>query len=235
MSQPFKPAGNRYMKMFGFLAGSLLICLVSSIVQAKEIPQYTETEGIGKTMLDTVVVTGPYSVELLKQSSSRESIFSDVHRPLGIFSHFTWGADLGASIDMGGCDMSTFDADVFFGYKNAIIKTVGVGAGIHQAFGNGHNFIPVYAMFRSSFRRKPSLFFFDAKAGYSFNTISNSHSQGGIYGSVGIGINLAISKHFQSHIILSYGYFGMSAINAEDINYDGRHINYAQLRIGANF
>lgn len=232
--QMFKPTRRLRMKMLGLFVG-LLFTYITGQAGNNDVRSQDYGIGVEKTELDTIIVTAPYSMESLKRSSSRESIFPDVHRPLGIFSHFTWGADLGASIDMGGSDMSTFDVDVFLGYKNSFIRTVGFGAGIHQAFGNGHNFIPVYAMFRSSFRKKPSLFFADVKAGYSFNTISNSHSQGGIYCSVGVGINLAISKHFQSHIILSYGYFGMSAIDAEDMTYDGKHINYAQLRIGANF
>lgn len=201
---------------------------------------YTQTFSRDKSSyevvkLDTITVTASISTDSYKYSSGRESIFPDIHRPLGIFSHFTWGVDLGASIDMSGTDMSTFDADVFLGYKNSWIRSVGAGVGIHQAFGNGHNLIPVYALFRSSFRKKPSLFFFDMRAGYSFNHINNTDRQGGAFGSVGVGINLAMSKHFQSHIILSYGYYVTKAVSDLTAGFDASHINYAQIRIGANF
>lgn len=166
---------------------------------------------------------------------NRESLFPEKSQNLGIQSHFSWGADIGASIDVGGDDMSTFDIDVNLGYKNKFFRLIGVGAGIHRAFGNGCNFIPIYALIRTSFREKPSLFFLDLKGGYSFNSIGYNNSQGGAYASIGCGINLAMSNKFKSHIILSYGYFGMKAINNAAINFDGNHINYAQIKFGVSF
>lgn len=149
--------------------------------------------------------------------------------------HFTWGIDLGASIDLSGEDMSTFDAETYFGYKGTWIRTAALGAGIHKAFGNKYTFIPLYAMVRTSFRSKPSLFFFELKAGYSFNTLSDSGSFGGACGSFGLGINLAMSKTIQSHIILSYGYFTLRKATDLAIPYSGDNINSAVLRFGVNF
>ncbi len=165
----------------------------------------------------------------------RESIFPEGSTPLGAMSHFTWGADIGASIDVGGDDMSSFDVDVILGYKDKFIRAVGVGVGVHRAFDNGYTFIPLYVVFRSSFRKQPSLLFLDLQGGYSFNTLGSGNSQGGAYVSVGLGINLAMSKKFNSHIILSYGYFGLKSINDANIIFDGKNINYAQIKFGINF
>lgn len=162
------------------------------------------------------------------------SLLPHLDRPLSL-SHFTWGADAGASIDLGGNDMSTFDVDAYFGYKGRFIRTAAIGSGIHKAFGNQYTFIPVYAMVRTSFRSKPSLLFMEVKAGYSFNTLDDSGSQGGFYGNVGVGINLAMSPKFNSHIVLSYGYFGLKKAQDTPMPYDGSCINYAVLRFGVNF
>lgn len=171
----------------------------------------------------------------VKPNNKRESLFPESSRNLGNQSHFSWGADIGASIDVGGDDMSTFDIDINLGYKNKFFRLIGIGAGIHRAFGNGYNFIPVYAVIQTSFREKPSLFFLDIKGGYSFNSIGSKNHQGGAYASIGCGINLAMSNKFKSHIILSYGYFGMKAINNVAVNFDGNHINYAQIKFGVSF
>lgn len=149
--------------------------------------------------------------------------------------HFTWGFDAGASIDMNGNNMSTFDAEGFVGFRNSFIKALGGGVGIHRAFGNGTNFVPVYMIFRSSFRTKPSLFFFNLKVGYSFNTLSDSPTKGGVNFSAGVGINLAQSKNFSTHIVLSYGFFHLDRDQQIAANMKIRHIDFAQLRFGVAF
>ncbi|MCM1319244.1 MAG: hypothetical protein NC217_02545 [Muribaculaceae bacterium] len=153
----------------------------------------------------------------------------------GLRQHFTWGIDLGASIDLSGEDLSTFDAETYFGYKGNWIRTAALGAGMHKAFGNKYTFIPVYALLRTSFRSKPSLLFFELKAGYSFNTLNDSGSFGGAYGSFGLGVNLAMSKSFQSHIVLAYSYYTLRHATDLDIPYSGDNINSAVLRFGVNF
>lgn len=150
-------------------------------------------------------------------------------------SHFTWGADVGSSVDLSGSDMTTFDIDAYFGYKGTMIRTAAAGIGVHKAFGNSYTFIPVYALLRSSFRSEPSLFFMEVKGGYSFNTLADSGSAGGAYGSVGVGINLAMSPRLQSHIILSYGFFTLHKASELAIPYVGDNISYAVLHFGINF
>lgn len=162
------------------------------------------------------------------------SIFPERVKPL-FLSHFTWGADVGASIDLGGEGLSTADLDAYLGYKGKFMRTAAVGVGIHKAFGNQYTFIPVFALLRTSFRSQPSLCFFELKVGYSFNTLHNSGSSGGAYGSVGVGVNLAMSRSFQSHIVLSYGFFTLKNATQLAVPYSGDNISSACLRFGINF
>lgn len=169
------------------------------------------------------------------KTQERESLFPGRSRNLA-FSHFTWGAEAGASLDLTGHDLSTFDVDVLFGYKNAYIKLAGFGAGIHRTVQGGDNFIPVYATIQTSFRKQPSLFFFTAKIGYSFNTISDSPTFGDLSSTLGVGINLSRSQTAQTHIILSggYRYFNRRHINMVE-KIDQHYIYIARLCFGISF
>lgn len=165
---------------------------------------------------------------------NRESLFPDKQLSLS-GSHFTWGAEVGASVDMDGNNLSTFDLDAVLGYKNKYLKIVGVGAGIHRALGSGNMFIPVYALIRTSFRQKPSLFFLNFRTGYSFNTIGDSPIFGDFSTAAGLGINLAMSRKFQSHIIISYVYRHFSSRNQDVARLSINNSNLAQISFGVNF
>lgn len=164
----------------------------------------------------------------------RESIFGD--SPSLENSHFTWGADAGASIDLTGHDMSTFDIDILLGYKNRVIKTVGVGVGIHRSVLGHDNFIPIYLLFRSSFTSKPSLCFLNIRAGYSFNTIEDSPMFGDYNAAIGCGFNLSRSKSASTYLICNLGY---RYFNERHRNYveriDTHAVWTAQLQFGVNF
>lgn len=170
----------------------------------------------------------------MQADDSHGSIFPDGSVSLSK-SHFTWGVDLGSSIDMTANNLSTFDAEANLGFKNDFFKIAGIGAGVHKAFGSGNMFVPVYGVIRTSFRSEPSPVFFNFQAGYSFNTFSDSSSDGGFNMSVGIGMNLAISKLFKSHIILSYGYFHINRNHLSDISISNSNVSLARLAIGVNF
>lgn len=150
-------------------------------------------------------------------------------------THFTWGAEAGASLDMTSQDLSTFDLDAFLGYKNPRIKVLGVGAGIHRAVHTGSNLIPVYALFRSSFRSKPSLCFLQLQAGYSFNSIVHAKSRGDVMGSVGVGINLQQAKLAQSYVLLSLNCNHFSDRTIADTPIDRKYVLFARLAIGVGF
>ena len=168
-------------------------------------------------------------------NEERESLFPK--RSLSLAkSHFTWGAEAGASLDLTGHDMSTFDVDVLFGYKNSYIRMLGFGAGIHRTVQHGDNFIPIYATIQTSFRKKPSILFMSAKIGYSFNTINDSPTFGDFVSALGLGVNLSRSRLASSYIILSagYRYFNRRHLNMID-RLDQHYVYIAQLRFGVSF
>lgn len=165
---------------------------------------------------------------------ANESIFPEGSKPLSD-SHFTWGAEIGGSIDMTGNNLSTFNIDAFFGYKNPWIRTLAVGAGVHRAFGNANMFIPVYAMFRSSFRSKPSILFFSSKFGYSFNTIEDAGTKGGFKANIGLGINLAMSRRFRSHVIIACEYFRLDTRQAPGAGLSSRNVFFGNIAFGVSF
>ena len=170
----------------------------------------------------------------LDNKEERESLFPKASKDLGS-SHFTWGAEFGASIDLSGYDTSTFNVDAVFGYKNNYFRILGAGAGIHKSLGSRDNFIPVYAMMRTSFSTRPRLFFMSLKVGYSFNTMGDSPMFGDTNAQLGAGINLAMSKKFQSHIILAYEFRHFNKRHKYILNDKEDDISLATISFGVNF
>ena len=82
-----------------------------------------------KHYIITIAITLLMSLHIMAAGKSDEAQASSK------INHFTWGADIGSTIDISGNDMSTIDIDAFFGYKNKFIRTVGLGAGIKSAIG----------------------------------------------------------------------------------------------------
>ncbi len=169
-----------------------------------------------------------------EEKEERESLFPKATKNLG-FSHFTWGAEFGASIDLSGYDTSTFNVDAVFGYKNNYFRILGAGAGIHKSLGNGDTFIPVYALMRTSFSPRPRLFFMSLKVGYSFNTMGDSPTFGDTSAQLGAGINLAMSRKFQSHIILAYEFRHFNKRHKYILNDKAEDISLATISFGVNF
>lgn len=178
--------------------------------------------------------SAPIANDSISPMPEREAIFQGKSLSLA-FSHFTWGVEVGSSLDMTTHDFSSFDVDAVLGFKNSFIKIAGVGAGIHRSIHKGNNFFPVYAVFRTSFRKEPSLLFMNLQAGYTFNTIDGSHTSGDFYGALGLGINLSQSKTVKSYIIASLACQYFREESMEKIDLDTNHILYAKLVFGVNF
>lgn len=172
--------------------------------------------------------------ESVPEKEERESLFPNATRDLGN-SHFTWGAEFGASIDVSDCNTSTFNIDAVLGYKNNYFRILGAGVGVHRSLGNGDSFIPVYALIRTSFSSRPRLCFMSLKLGYSFNTIGDSPTFGDTNSQLGLGINLAMGKKFQSHLILAYEFRHFNSRNKMKINEDVNNISLATISFGVNF
>ncbi len=174
------------------------------------------------------------SVSKVEETEERESLFPNATRNLDT-SHFTWGAEFGASIDLSGYNTSTFNIDAVLGYKNKYLRILGAGVGIHRSLGTGDNFIPVYGLLRTSFSSRPRLFFMSLKVGYSFNTMGDSPTFGDTNSQIGWGINLAMSKKFQSHIILAYEFRHFNARHKHVLNDKANDISLATISFGVNF
>lgn len=225
----------KIIKPIAIFTMGLAFCLASILtVEAKKItiPLQNATTSVDANR--DSVARAVVKEEVTNTGNTRESFFPGKTKSLA-FSHFTWGAEAGASVDMTSHDLSTFDVDVLLGFKNKFIKLAGIGGGIHHSIYSGNNFIPVYAVLRTSFRSKPSLLFLNLQAGYSFNTVKHSGTVGDFCSAIGVGINLQQSNIAKSYIILSCAYQNFSEASRVKTDIDTRDIFYAKLVIGVNF
>lgn len=152
--------------------------------------------------------------------------------PVLAMRHFTWGVAAGSGIDVTSHDMSTINIDAFFGYKGRAIDVAGIGTGIDVNISNSGRFFPVYAIFRTSFRSKPSICFFDLRAGVAFNNMPNNHNQTTPYINPGVGFNLARSDKFRSYLLIGYVWNGLKSFDDTEINHG---ISYFSAGIGISF
>lgn len=150
-------------------------------------------------------------------------------------SHFTWGADLGSSIDLTGQDMTSIDIDASFGYRGNYIQLAGLGAGIRMMTSNSSRCMPIYGIVRSNFAKNPTLCFAELKAGISLNNLYTDIYQQRMFGSLGLGIRLASGKTFSSHLLLAYEFMQVSRTSDPEAIRPLGSIHCASIRIGVNF
>lgn len=215
-----------------------VLSLMFATAQAKEIkiPVAASADIVPETKnrLENQFDSGALVITNDTTTTVEDALFPEKTKNLA-FSHFTWGAEFGSSIDLTGHNLSTFDLDLNFGFKNSFIKLAGVGVGIHRSIASGDNYIPVYAVFRSSFRKKPSLLFLNLQFGYSFNTIDNSPTFGDFSSAIGIGVNLMQSRRAKSYIILSAGSRYFNENHKSLVRLDTQYVYIGKLVIGVNF
>ena len=149
--------------------------------------------------------------------------------------HFAWGIDVGSSIDLSGNDLSSIDISAYFGYKNAILRTLGIGVDLRNSLGNSHTMIPVYAMLRTNFSSSVTLCFADIRSGYSFNTLNTTDKANGLFLSAGIGFNLYTSASVKSHIILSYSFNELKPDDSLGFPRFNHSLSAMSVKIGVNF
>lgn len=179
-----------------------------------------------KTLLTAIIFCAPL---LASARITVDSVADDSPR------HVLVTTEVGSSIDLGSHDMSTFDIDIAAAYTNPFIRALGIGVGVHRSFGTNNTFIPIYALFQSSFRTKPSPFFFSLKVGYSFSTVGSSAMYGDTSAMAGVGINLMTKKNFRSHIILGFGYRHYNQKHQSAISLDTQNVALANLAFGISF
>lgn len=148
---------------------------------------------------------------------------------------FTWGADIGSSIDLSAHDMSSIDFGAAVGMRRGWIRFLGAGIGANVMVSNSCRSYPIYAIFRPQYPRLSRLVFLDTRLGAVLNYLPDNVSQTDLYGSLCVGINLATGRKFTSYILVGYSYVGRRDVSAEagDIHYDPLHI--ATIRLGIAF
>ncbi|MDD6777566.1 MAG: hypothetical protein PUD91_00830 [Bacteroidales bacterium] len=149
--------------------------------------------------------------------------------------HFAWGIDVGSSIDLSGNDLSSIDISTYFGYKNSVIRTLGVGVDLRNSLGNSCTMIPVYAMLRTNFSSALTLCFADIRSGYSFNSLNTAAKSNGLFLSAGLGFNLYTSATVHSHIILSYSYNDLKPDDSLGFPRFTHSLSAMSVKIGVNF
>ena len=149
---------------------------------------------------------------------------------------FAWGAEAGSSIDMSANDMSSIDISASFGYKRGWIKFLGIGAAMDIMVSNSSRSFPIFASFKTNFRKRPSLVFMDLRAGVAVNYLPNDYQQTGAYSYVGLGINLARGRKFSSYVTIGYTFKDFHRIETRAgsfISLDDLHM--ASVRLGVTF
>lgn len=148
---------------------------------------------------------------------------------------FAWGADLGASIDMSGNDMSSIDFGLAFGMKRGWINFLGVGAQANIPVSNSFRSYPLFLLFRTNFTDRPTRFFWELKGGASLNYLEHNHQQTGIYGSTGVGFRLAGNSKFSSHMFMGYTYIQRRKVVGAEMTHDFTDLHFATVKIGVTF
>lgn len=148
---------------------------------------------------------------------------------------FAWGASLVGAVDLSGHDMSTLGIDAYLGMRVPYVQMLGVGAAINVPISNSLRTFPIYMIARTNFRNRPSLCFLDLRGGVSINDLSESTRKAGAYMSPGLGMRLASSRKFTSHLILAYTYIGRGDYMADGGIVDVHDLHMATLRLGITF
>lgn len=149
-------------------------------------------------------------------------------------SHFTWGAELGSGIDMGGDDMSTLNIEASFGYRGPWITLAGIGAGIDAVMSNSCRSYPIYAVCRTSFSPTPRLVFADMKIGIAVNQVPGIPDRTNFFVRPSVGFNLATGKNFKSYILLGYTYNSIT-FHGDKLDTLVHGLNLATLSLGVMF
>ncbi len=148
---------------------------------------------------------------------------------------FAWGADLGASIDMSGNDMSAVDFGLVFGMKRGWINFLGLGAQANIPVSNSNRSYPLFLMFRTNFTDRPTRVFWELKGGVALNYLEHDLRQTGIYGCTGIGIKLATGAKFSSHMTIGYTYIQRKSVVGEEMTKEFPDLHFATVKIGVVF
>lgn len=150
-------------------------------------------------------------------------------------SGFAWGVSVGSAIDMTSNDLSTLNADVYIGARTPTVNIIALGAGIHAMVSNSGRIYPVYALFRTSFSKRPKLCFLDLKAGLAFSTLPGNTTQRSFYGSPSLGVRLASGRTFSSYVTVGYTFIGLKSFGTAKEYKNINGLSLASIGIGISF
>lgn len=150
--------------------------------------------------------------------------------------HFTWGADIGTSIDLSGNDITTFDVDIALGLRRGWLNFIGVGCGANLAISTSQHCYPAFVLFRTNFTDRPTRCFWELKGGAAVTVFDDAQRCTGIYAGTGLGIKLAAGAKFRSHLVIGYTFVQRSRDVLEGIAYPNHaDLHYATMKIGIAF
>lgn len=149
---------------------------------------------------------------------------------------FAWGADIGGTIDLSSHGMSAIGIGANFGMSWKWVRFFGIGVSGNTAVSNGTMMYPIFLNFRTDFCNTRQLLFADVRVGVSINNFSDTEGNDpGAYLSAGMGVTMAKSRTFSSHVMLAYTY--MDRTRCYLGNYE-RHcpgMSMVSLRLGIAF
>lgn len=148
---------------------------------------------------------------------------------------FRWGADVGGTIDLTGQDASSYDISMSFGFTRKWINFLGFGAKAAFAVSNSNRAFPLFVNFRTNFKDRPSIVFWDVKGGVALNYPGDNRSHAGAYASTGVGFYLARSSTFSSHILLAYTFRQQDSSWTPEGSQTLKDLHMATLKIGVMF
>ncbi|MGM9862629.1 MAG: hypothetical protein ACI30W_08525 [Muribaculaceae bacterium] len=126
---------------------------------------------------------------------------------------FSWGAEIGSTVDLSGHDMTSLDFSAYFGIRRSWLDFAGVGAAANVVVNNSSRTYPLFANLRFSFTPRNPLLFADLRGGMALHSIDVvSGNKFKPYAQVGVGVYLARGKHFSSYLIAGYAWYSRSGI-----------------------
>lgn len=182
---------------------AILVVDPSVVIETLNLPNSTYIEADSLLILQQWPRATFVADSAAMRRSKKERMIPIDHSLKGRFS---WGADIGSSIDMTVQARSTMNISISFGYSRKWINFLGFGAEAAFTIGNSSRTYPLYANLRTNFRNDPSILFADFKVGVALNYPGDNSYHAGAYAGIGIGCYLIRTRTFSSHLILGYTY-----------------------------
>ena len=127
---------------------------------------------------------------------------------------FSWGAEIGSTVDLSGHDMTSLDFSAYFGIRRSWLDFAGVGAAANIVVNNSSRTYPLFANLRFSFTPRNPLLFADLRGGMALHSIDLvTGSKFKPFAQVGVGVYLARGKRFSSYLIAGYAWYSRSGIS----------------------